>query len=204
MLDFPKDCDLKIIKDLVEGDTSLSRIFGFILYTDKDPYVAKVLEDEYFWKALDAISGSNWPIFAARPLKKGFREYRGGGAPDSFSMMVSVWNEPKTNYQVLKYFDLDNSEDLPLFVAFIWDDQDDLKQIAIPIRGTTVDTVYASLKEIVELISKVENDITPDNKQSVQVFNNVKVQLESLKWKYNAKQRVKAAFKILDYVKMFW
>ena len=71
MFPFEKECGLKIIKELVKGDKTLSRIYGFILYTDKDPYVAKVLRDEDFWNALDSISGANWPIFSVRPLRKG-------------------------------------------------------------------------------------------------------------------------------------
>lgn len=60
MFDFQKDNGLEIIKGLVEGDKNLSRIYGFILYTDCNPYVAKVLRDNDFWKALDSISGNNW------------------------------------------------------------------------------------------------------------------------------------------------
>lgn len=201
MLDFPKDCGLKLIKDLVKGDDTLSRIYGFILYTDKDPYVAKVLQDNLFWNALDAISGSSWPIFAARPLHEGHRELRGGNIPGTMSMMVSVWEEPKSNYPILDYFDLDSSEELPLFIAFIWDDNDELNQVATPIRGNTTDEVYASLKEIVEVISKVENDIKSENKQSVRVFRNVKMELEALNWKYSAKRKVKFVIKILNFLK---
>lgn len=48
MFAFQKDCGLRVIKDLVDGDANLSRIYGFILYTEKDPYVIKVLRDEVF------------------------------------------------------------------------------------------------------------------------------------------------------------
>jgi hypothetical protein len=71
MFSFEKECGLEIIKDIVKGDKTLSRIYGFILYTDQDPYVVKVLRDEVFWNALNSISGANWPIFAVRPLRKG-------------------------------------------------------------------------------------------------------------------------------------
>ena len=71
MISFENECGLETIKNLVKGDKTLSRIYGFILYTDKDPYVAKVLRDEDFWNALDSISGANWPIFSVRPLRKG-------------------------------------------------------------------------------------------------------------------------------------
>lgn len=71
MIPFDKECGLSLVKDIVRGDESLSRIYGFILYTDKDPFVAKVLRDEDFWQALNSISGPSWPIFAVRPLIKG-------------------------------------------------------------------------------------------------------------------------------------
>ena len=71
MVSIKNDCGLSDVKDLVECSPNLSRIYGFILYTEQDPYVAKVLRDDDFWKSLDSISGANWPIFAARPLKKG-------------------------------------------------------------------------------------------------------------------------------------
>lgn len=59
MFSFEKECGLEIIKDLVKGDKTLSRIYGFILYTDQDPYVVKVLRDEDFWNALNSLSGAN-------------------------------------------------------------------------------------------------------------------------------------------------
>ena len=89
MFALQKECGLEVIKGLVEGDKNLSRIFGFILYTEKDPYVAKVLRDEDFWKSLDGISGDNWPIFAVRPMEKGYYQYSGDGK-NSIGFMVQI------------------------------------------------------------------------------------------------------------------
>lgn len=200
MFDFQRDCGLKVIKGLVSGE-NLSRIYGFILYTEQNPYVVKVLQDNAFWNALDSISGCNWPIFAVRPLQPGQNVIKGGRY--GLGMLVSVWDEPTENIPVLLDFGLKDSEELPLFVVFMWDDQDELNEVAIPIRGTDVDSTYRSLEEIVKVISVTEKNILPQYKQTVSVFRNVKAALEALDFKYKAVQRGKILKKIADLLSVF-
>lgn len=202
MFDFQKDCGLQVIKELVKGDTNISRIYGFILYSEKDPYVAKVLRDEDFWKSLDAISGANWPIFAARPLQKGFFTTK-GFTPNGIGMLIQTWDEPIVNNTVLDYFGLQDSRDLPLFVAFMWDDNDNLNQVSIHINGNSVDSAYSSLKEIVTVISNVEAAILPEYKGTVNVFRNVKTAIEALDWRMKAANRGKVVAKIADFLRVF-
>jgi len=40
MLELQKRCGLEVVKDVVQ-DKNLSRIYGFILYTEKGFYIAK-------------------------------------------------------------------------------------------------------------------------------------------------------------------
>jgi hypothetical protein len=178
MFDYPKESGLEIIKELVEDDKSLSRIYGFILYTDADPYVVKVLRDTDFWNALNKISGNNWPIFAVRPLQKGYMKY-----PEldykTIGFLYPIWVEPDDNLHVIQDFGLENSKEFPLFVAFMWDDENYLHKITVPILGNDVDSVYKSLKLIVETITEVENKISPENKRSVTVFREVEKELLS-------------------------
>ena len=202
MVEFQKDCGLHLIKDLVSGDKNISRIYGFILYTDQNPYVVKVLQDNVFWNALNSISGSNWPIFAVRPLREGEYVTKGGGM-NSIGFLVSTWKEPNENLQVLSDFGLCSSKNLPLFVAFMWDDSDELNEVAIQIRGTDKDSTYHSLEEIVKVITRAENAVLPEYKQTVNVFRNVKTELESLNFKFKAIQRGKIAKRIADFLSVF-
>lgn len=202
MFDFQKECGLKLIKDLVEGEENISRIYGFILYTEQDPYVIKVLQDDDFWNSLDSISGNNWPIFSARPLKKGQMEVKGAGQ-GFVSFLVPTWHEPQHNWPILHEFGLDSSEDLPLFIAFMWDDNDELNQISVPIRGDSINSVYASIKEIVKTISRVERDILPEFKRSVNVFRNVENELKALNYKYRVKRMGKIMQRIADFFSVF-
>ena len=203
MFPFEKECGLKIIKDLVKGDKTLSRIYGFILYTDNDPYVAKVLRDEDFWDALDSISGANWSIFAVRPLRKGKYSLPASSSSDIISYMVPTWVEPKANMQVLRDFGLENTESLPLFVAFMWDDTDELNQVAIPIEGKTIDTVYNSLQEIVKVITKAEAKVLPQYKGTVNVFRNIVTELNALKFKHSVIKRGKIVYRLSEFLSFF-
>lgn len=202
MFDFQKDCGLELVKDLVEGDKNLSRIYGFILYTEQDPYVVKVLRDDDLWNAFDSISGANWPIFAARPLSKGSYENPFYGS-NYMHYMLPTWNEPSENIPVLHDFGLKNTEKLPLFVAFMWDDNDELNQVAIPIIGRTVDDVYHSIEEIVKAISKAEAAVEPQYKRTVNVFRNIVTELEALKFRHMVMQRGRIANRIFEFLNSF-
>lgn len=200
MFDFPKTCGLKLIKDFVEGDSNLSRIYGFILYTEQDPYVAKVLRDDDFWNALNSISGANWPIFAVRPLSKGSYASPSNGS-GCLRYMIPTRFEPSNNMQILYDFGLKDTENLPLFVAFMWDDDDKLNQVAIPIIGKDVDAVYHSLEEIVKVIAKAEAAVLPQYKRTVNVFRNILTELDALRFKYLLVNRGKSTFRILEFFK---
>lgn len=203
MFSFEKECGLEIIKDLVKGDKTLSRIYGFILYTDQDPYVVKVLRDEDFWNALNSISGTNWPIFAVRPLRKGNYTLPASSRTGIISYMVPTWVEPKTNMQVLRDFGLENTESLPLFVAFMWDDTDELNQVTIPIQGKNTDAVYNSIEEIVKVITKAEAEVLPQYKGTVNVFRNIVTELGALKFRQTVIERGKIAYRLSEYLRKF-
>lgn len=199
MFDFPKESGLEVIKDLVENDKNLSRIYGFILYTESDPYVVKVLRDTDFWNSLNSISGDNWPIFAVRPLQKGYMKIP-EGQPGSIIFLVSTWHEPNENRHIIQDFGFEDSKELPLFVAFMWDDEDNLHKISVPIQGYDVDSVYNSLRFIVKTITDVENKILPENKRSVNVFREVEKELKSLEMNARIINCGKIVNKFLEYL----
>ena len=200
MVAFEKDNGLKQIKGLVK-DANLSRIYGFILYTDKDPFVIKVLKDQDYWKALDDISGCRWPIFSVRPLQQGKYHLRKSSGYTDF--MMQVWDEPKQNFPILNDFGLDSSEDLPCFVAFMWDDNDELHKISIPIQGRSVVDCYNSIETIVKAIAKTEDMVTPENKQSVNVFRNVEIELKALNFRYKWGRRSKIVTRFVEFLAAF-
>lgn len=184
--------ELDIIKSdlnpqLIRGlyDMSNSRIAGFILYTRKHANVVKVLKDEDYWTCFDEMSGPNWPIFSVRPLDPRRQQYSGRSIPGTISMMVSTLHEPNANKRVLKYFGLEESRDLPCFIVFMWDDNNQLCQIDWKIDDFSVDAAYNSIKEVIELISKAERDVLLEYKKSTGVFRQVKTEIEGSKFRKN-------------------
>ncbi len=201
MVTLQKDCDLKLIKDLVD-DENLSRIYGFILYTDADGIIANALTREAYWKSLNSISGPRWPIFTVRQLEKGHETYSGGGN-GYFSMMVHKWYEPPTNMNVLNDFEIGSTEDLPCFVAFMWDDNDQLHSVRVKIEGRTEPEVYNNIKEIVLAINRAESAVEPQYKRNIELFRNVESELKGLKFRYKAKIVYKTAQLFKEFFSLF-
>lgn len=202
MVSLQKDCDLKLLKDLVD-DKNLSRIYGFILYTDADGIVASTLANESYWKSFDFISGLRWPIFTVRQLQKGYYKQMGGGSINSTGFMVSKWYEPPINMDVLKNFEIESTEELPCFIAFIWDDDDKIHSIRVNIEGNSEPEVYNRIKEIVSAISRAEEAVEPQYKRNVELFRNVETELNALKFRYKAKIVYKAVNVLKEFFGLF-
>lgn len=166
-----EELSLNLLKGLCEEANS--RIYGFILYTRRHANVVNFLQNSNYWNCLDDLSGPNWPIFSVRPLAQGREIIKGGGPAGTIGMMISTWNEPNENRKILDFFKLSESKDLPCFVGFIWDDRGDLQQFIWPINETSVDNVYASLKNIVTIISEAEERVAENLKSSECVWEEV-------------------------------
>ena len=197
-----EECDLQLIKQLVD-DKNLSRIYGFILYTDKDLYVRKMLADKLYWEELDKKSGARWPIFTVRQLEKGHDEQI-GAAPNGTSFMVKRWIEPPINMDVLHNFDIKSTEDLPLFVAFIWDKNDIVQSVSVSINGRSDSEVYNKVEEVVSAIARAENAVLPQYRQNEELFRNVKIELDALNFRYKANAIFKMAKKFIPLFKLFF
>lgn len=117
--------------------------------------------------------------------------------------MVRTWCEPSQNHSVLEDFGFEDSEDLPCFVAFIWDDNDELHQITVPIIGRNVDECYNSIEEIVKTIARAENTVAPQYRRSVNLFREVEADLEALKFRVKWKSRGKIAIKFAEFFATF-
>lgn len=193
---------MQLIKQLVD-DKNLSRIYGFILYTDKDLYVRKMLADKLYWEELDKKSGARWPIFTVRQLEKGHDEQI-GAAPNGTSFMVKRWIEPPTNMDVLQNFDIKSTEDLPLFVAFIWDKNDIVQSVSVSINGRSDSEVYNKVEEVVSAIARAENAVLPQYRQNEELFRNVKTELDALNFRYRANAIFKMAKKFIPLFKLFF
>jgi hypothetical protein len=97
-----------------------ANLFGAIIYSNAYAYIAKVLADPFFWKALDEISGPQWAIFAAKAAE-GKHDWP-ATSPNEISFLVPVWQEPTKNKDLLNAFGLDDTQRLPILVIFAEDE----------------------------------------------------------------------------------
>lgn len=163
-LDLQENITGSLIKGVAEMATS--RICGFIVYSPKHANVAKVVRDEDYWNELNAISGPNWPIFCVRPLL------------DKCSAAV----DRKKNEDILNYFYLEDTDrDLPCFVLFAWDDNDNLCMNAYHIDDSSVESTHTSLRHIVTEISAAEEAVLDEYKGTTSVYRNASWVIDTLR-----------------------
>ena len=117
-----------------------------------------------------------------------------------YQLMVPTWDEPSENSRILMDFGIKDSRELPLFIAFMWDDEDNLNQISVPINGDTAEDCFASIRETVETITTVESEIDPKYKRTVNVFRNVKAELESRSVKVRFINAGKTLFRLAEFL----
>lgn len=150
--------DLKVINECCCN----SNIYGFILYSEINYNVIKVMRDADFINALHCISGPNWPILFVSPLEKKISDFEGTGTKGTIGYARCVSRETEYNKGALEFFGLKNSEsDLPCFVVFSRDmnNPDVFAQRAFRINGKTETEVKQSLEEIVSTIADIERTI---------------------------------------------
>ncbi len=195
-----KNFTVELLRDKCNIE-SKSRIYGFILYTSSHPFVVKTLQDPAFWNALDEMSGPNWPIFSVKPKSEKFsRRQRSLG---TLKMMVPTSINPSDNKKVLDYFGITDKGMLPCFVAFIWDDHEQLKSIACKIASKPENAVYDSLEEIVDIISKVEANVPEEEKTTEVVFQKVERALKMRNFKYVILDAIKTLKELKDFIGLF-
>lgn len=163
------------IREICKHTTS--RIFGFIMYTRRHAYITKVLRDNDLWGELDEISGANWPIFSVKPLSEGKYEYPKSNG--KFLQMMPIGKEPNENRKFLEVFSLDESQNLPCFVIFIWRDNEEIEQITWNLSNKNETEAFDSIREVVRIISQTEELILPKYKRTENVFRNVKSEIEA-------------------------
>ena len=162
-------------------EQSKSRIYGFILFTNRDPYIIKALRDDDFWNALDERSGPNWPVFSVRPIKKG--QYANPeGCQESLQDLQSAWKEPNDNKEFLDFFGIESSKYLPCFVTFMWDDVGELHQFIVKIKSDSQENVYESLEKIIDTIAYAESKISDEFKRTEHIFREAVNDLKALQF----------------------
>ncbi|WP_152601347.1 hypothetical protein [Erwinia oleae] len=135
-----------------------------------------MIDNDIYWSALDARSGSRWPIYCVK-AHQGRCELP-KMPPGTMGMMVPVWKEPSANKPLLEVFNIDDTRN-PYFVFFNFtDDEDDFLCRSYRINGASVEAVYNNLERIIDFHTDVVNDVLEENAQngrSIHLYAEIKM-----------------------------
>jgi len=155
-----------------EKESSVVKVFGAIIYSDRHPHVKKVLRDEDYWRSLNEISGQRWAVFAARAVE-GHTEIRGGGPPGTLSMMIQVWVEPSENRILIEYLELESTEK-PIFIIFTRLKTGEILKSALRLDDSSTENAYKRLSEVIHDLTWAVEKIDRENIENYEsVFNAV-------------------------------
>lgn len=169
-----------------------ANLFAVIIYTNAHAYIAKVLADQFFWNALDEISGPQWAIFATRAAK-GKLDYP-ATSPNVIGFLVAVWKEPTKNKGLLKAFELDDTQRLPLLVIFAEDEKGRIEQTCVKLSDSSLESAYDSLRSILGKVAEAIKQIDRKNlRAGARAFYAVQYAVKD----YNEKQIMKRMFQFI-------
>ncbi len=156
-------------------ETKSANVFGFILYTESHSNIVKVLRDDDYWKGFDKDS-EGWIVYSIRPKQGGYHYPE--SPPGTMSMMMAIWSEPHENSKLLKTFQIQDTQNLPCFVAFALDEFGEIKRVVKRIEDMSIDSARNSIKNSIEIVSKALSFIKPENKNSPYVYREVQKRVE--------------------------
>ncbi|MBD1857961.1 MULTISPECIES: hypothetical protein [Leptolyngbya] len=157
-------------------------LFGIVLFTEAHPHIVKVLKDQEYYAALDEISGDSIAVFATM-LLRGKLEYP-DLPPGTIGMLVPIWKEPSKNKEVLSWFDIKDSQKLPIFVLFGFE-SGLLYYQKYALSDTSVQQSFDSLREVLSSISTKIQDNADDDPTSL--FKKARWEISKLQFKHQIK-----------------
>ncbi len=135
-------------------------VFGVILYTEAHPHIIKLLNDDVYWKALSELSGPRWAVFAIRASQGTLVSPR--VLDGSFGFLVPVWKEPTENEELLDFFEIGSSKNLPLLLIFTMGHDGEVLKNEIKLNDFSVEVAFDSIKDALVLVAdslqKIDND----------------------------------------------
>lgn len=142
-----------IIK-LATKNNDIDKIFCLILYTVKDPYVVKCLEDKDIWRALNSRSGDIFNIYAIRPKSRSINTAYAYYTEETTHMFFTpLANELSDNNELIEELALSEMKDLPI-IYFL--NNDFGEAYTIPIEGSNKYEVYNDINDIITKVYKLK------------------------------------------------
>ena len=152
-----------------------ANLFGIIAYTDANPNIKKVLRDGDYWDSFNYLS-VGWIVYAIRPEYEQhvtFFTDKNGNRRERRSFEL--------NYDFLEDFGIDPDESFPLFIIAAIVDDNQIQAIRFPIDDSSEDKVNKSIREIIDMATRVIRNVEPRYRSSTHVLRDVEEEFKAVK-----------------------
>ena len=172
----------------------LLRVFGLILFTDRHACLARALSDEFNWRAYDEASGDKMVIFSAKPEWQSNARRRGAFA--------KLWSDPSENKELLKTFQLEGTERLPLFLVFTRTSAEgEYAKCEIALSDESNERAHSRLMKVIEFACRISEGIAQENlKKSDSVFLSFERQFKE----FNEREQIKKFVGWVPFLQKIW
>ena len=164
MLPLEKMLDIRLLKQ-DKRHYKTANVFGFVAYSERNPYIVKLLRDEDFWRSLNARA-EGWILYAISPNSQ---FYDGGNA---LYINDSLGIKP---------------EEYPQLVILCIGPNDEMIQKNYPISAASLDEAYDSIEKAINTVTNTVKNICPNNRNSMnvsrEVLKDLDAQVVKEKWK---------------------
>lgn len=167
--------------------------FAFIVYKKENPEIIKILEDQDYWNALDAISGKFITVFSIKHKIKRKLKARSsifgqglsgmGMMPEPMSGSISINSfsgiDDTTEDLLADLFHLNRNFPTPSILFFQVEDEKIIDQFFINIIESKIEETFLELKSYINKTVQSLQFVTQKNRQnSKEVFNLLKTDLK--------------------------
>ena len=144
----------------------VAHYFGVMIFTKRHPHVIKMLADSVYWESLNDISGERFCIFSVEPelgkMVPPINRFRSNAR--TMGMMVQTWKEPQKNKELIKVFNIKETQK-PLLLLFAEVDDSYIK-FELEIDDSSIESAYNSTKNQIEFVTEILENVDETNLQN--------------------------------------
>lgn len=153
--------------------------FAFILYDFKSPQVKKVLEDQDYWHALNAISGKYLTVFTLHYKEK--PRYK---SPNILTTLISmpIFGPPENEIDdiMIKYFDNRQKISYPAILFFQVDQSKVIDTMLVGLKDEQVENSFLEIKKYLTRAVDGLREIDPENKDNhKEIFDRLELEIDN-------------------------
>jgi hypothetical protein len=149
--------------------------FAFILYDYRHPDVRQVLDNRYYWDALNQVSGSYLTVFS---FNLGSAQHYRNSQPYRSNKRYRPASLNDASRFIGGHFKIDIPQAVPLLLFFQVADERISHQLLFEIKAESVEASFAEIRDALEDAVESVEAVTPENRgNTAEIFQLIETRL---------------------------